>query len=273
MKLGLDAGQSTLDLAVELGIHGVPIGADQLAQQGVEATLAPLKQRGLGVCQIGAFGYNPLSTDRQGQTHQDDLLRKAIPLAAATGCRYITIGPGNYHPSGFLAEDPRNHTPMALKAMAAALKPMLELAATYGVNLTVEPYLKGAVNGPEAFLALWQQVKAPNLRANVDPSSLYIYEDLLDARSKVEKVCKGLAGHYGLVHIKDIAMGEGFHIHAALAPLGQGPTDWAQFLGLIAPHVPDDSWVILEHVSSPEEGRTSYRLLRDAAEKMGVELG
>ena len=70
MRLGLEAGKYTLDLAAELGIAGVPISAGSLVEEGVEATLAPLRERGLQVCQIGAFGYNPLSTDRERQAQQ-----------------------------------------------------------------------------------------------------------------------------------------------------------------------------------------------------------
>ena len=50
MRLGLEAGKDTHDLAVELGIKGVPISAEQLVRDGVEATLAPLRARGLQVC-------------------------------------------------------------------------------------------------------------------------------------------------------------------------------------------------------------------------------
>jgi sugar phosphate isomerase/epimerase len=272
MNLGLEAGNFTHDLAVELGIQGVPISADQLVSDGIEHTLAPLQARGLRVCQIGAFGYNPLSTDTAAQAAQAEILRRAIPLAAATGCPYIVIGPGNYHPSGFGAVDPRNRQSAALDTLAEALGPMLDLAARHNVNLSFEPYLKGVINSPARFLELWERLRAPCLRANVDPSSLYNYEDLLDPRGRVEEVCKGLVGHYGLVHLKEIALQEGLHIQAGLAPLGKGATDWAQLLGLIAPHVPADSWVILEHVLSPEEGRASYALLREAARLAGVKL-
>jgi sugar phosphate isomerase/epimerase len=274
MRLGLDAGQLTLDLAVELGISGVPIGTDQLAGQGVENALAPLRERGLRVCQIGAFGYNPLSPDREFQAAQSDALKKAIPLAAQTGCPYITIGPGNYNPAGwgFASTDPRNQSEAALDDLAAALEPMLKRATEHRVNLTFEPYLKGVINSPARFLALWKRLQSPSLRANIDPSSLYVYEDLLDPRGKVEQTCKGFAGHYGLVHLKEIALGEGVHLHAGLVPLGKGATDWAQMLGLIAPHLPEDSWVILEHVEARDEGPASVRLLRDAAAKAGVVL-
>ena len=98
MRLGLEAGGDTLDLAVEHGVKGVPIGADALVNDGVAATMEPLRRRGLEACQIGAFGYNPLSSDRERQTEQAAMLGKAIPLAAETGCTYITICGGNVSP-------------------------------------------------------------------------------------------------------------------------------------------------------------------------------
>jgi sugar phosphate isomerase/epimerase len=272
MRLGLEAGKDTLDLAVELGIKGVPISADALARQGVEATLAPLRARGLEVCQIGAFGYNPLSSDAERQAGQATRLEKVIPLAPETGCTYITVCGGNRHPSGFGAGNPYNYTDAALDDVARALAPLLALAERHGVKLTIEAYLKTAVYSAERFLALQARVGSDALRCNVDVTSLYDYWDLWDPREKVERTCAALAGHYGLGHLKEVALAEGFHIHAGLAPLGQGPTDWAQVLRLMDAHLPDDSWAILEHVSTPAEARASVALLRAAAAEVGVEL-
>jgi sugar phosphate isomerase/epimerase len=272
MRLGLEAGKETLDLAVELGVRGVPISAQALVEQGIEATLAPLRARGLEVCQIGAFGYNPLSSDVERQAGQAALLGQTIPLAPETGCTYITICGGNRHPSGFGAGDAYNYTDAALDEVAEALSPLLALAEEHGVKLTIEPYLKTAVYSAERFRALHARVGSDALRCNVDVSSLYDYWDLWDPRAKVEQTCNGLAGHYGLAHVKEIALQEGFHIQAGLAPLGEGPTDWVQVLRLMAPHLPDDSWVILEHVLSPGEGRASVALLRAAAAEVRLEL-
>ena len=272
MRLGLDAGEYTMDLAVEQGIKGVPVSADQLVKDGVDATVAPLRARGLQVCQIGAFGYNPLSVDHEAQAHQKRLMEQVIPLAQGAGCAYIVICGGNYHPSGFAAGDARNFSDQALDELADALVPALTLAEQYGVNISIEPYLKTAIYSPERFLALQKRVKSSRLRINIDVTSLYDYWDLWDARKTVEHICTTLAGHYGLGHIKEIALAEGFHIHAGLAPLGQGVTDWGQVLGLMAPHMPDDSWVILEHVQTPEEGRASLALLRTAAAQVNVAL-
>jgi sugar phosphate isomerase/epimerase len=277
MRLGLEAGKHTLDLAVELGITGVSIQAGSLVEEGVEATLVPLRERGLQVCQIGAAGYNPLSTDRERQAQQAALLEAVLPLAAETGCPYVVINGGNYHPSGFGAGDARNFTDGALDEVAKALRPMLALAERHGARLSIEPIIKSAVYSPESFLALWERVThaggaSDALRVNIDPTSLYDYWDLWDSRETVRHICTALAGHYGLGHVKEVVLAEGFHIHAGLAPLGAGNTDWAEMLRLMAPHMPEDSWVILEHVATPEEGRNSLEILRAAAAAAGVSL-
>jgi sugar phosphate isomerase/epimerase len=272
MRLGLEAGQHTLDLAVELGIVGVPVSAGQLVEDGVEATLEPLRECGLQVCQIGAFGYNPLSSDRERQAQQAALLEQVIPLAPETGCPYVVINGGNYHPSGFGAGDARNFTGEALDEVADALASMLALAERHGAKLSIEPIIKSAVYSPESFLALQECVGSDALRVNIDPTSLYDYWDLWDSHATVRHVCTALAGHYGLGHVKEVALAEGFHIHASLAPLGAGNTDWADVLGLMAPHLPQDSWVILEHVATPEEARASLEILRAAAAQAGVSL-
>lgn len=268
MKLGLEAGKETLDLAVELGISGVPIDAGDLVKNGVKATLAPLQARGLSVCQIGAFGFNPLALSQA----QADLLAAAIPLAAETGCPYIVINGGNYHPTGFLGTDARNYTEAALDEVAGVLRPFLAQAEQFGVKLSIEPYLKTAVATPEKFILLKEKVASEALVINIDVTSLYDYWALVDPAESVFHTCTTLAGHYGLGHIKEIALQDAFHLQAGLVPLGQGLTNWQQVLELMSPYLPGDSWLILEHVLSPDEARNSVALLRQAAQQAGVDL-
>lgn len=273
MRLGLEAGQHTHALAVELGIKGVPISAEKLVTDGVDAVLKPLQERGFSVCQIGAFGFNPLSTDTEAQARQALILTQAIPLAQETGCSYIVINGGNYHPSGFGGSDERNFSQEALTKVAEGLKPHLDSAEKYGVKLSIEAYLKTAVNSPESFLKLKEMVGAPDtLRVNIDVTSLYNYEDVWKPEKKVAHICNTLAEHYGLVHLKGVALKDGFHIHIALAPITEDKTDWSQVFQLTSPHMPDDSWYILEHVLTPEEARTSVAHLRQAAKSAGTLL-
>lgn len=274
MRLGLalESGE-THEAALELGIRGVPINAADLAGKGVEAVLAPLKEKGLEVCQIGAFGVNPLSEDRAGQARQQDMLMQAIPLAAQTGCPYLVICGGNHHPSGFGHWDARNWSEGAFDELVAVLEPLVREAADHGAKISIEPYLKTAIDGPDAFHRLRKRMTRPEaLVANVDVTSLYDMRDYIRPGPKCKEVCSGFSGAYGLGHIKDIVMHEGFHVNMTLAPLGSSPTDWAEVLRMMAPHLPDDSWLILEHVSDIAEARTSVARLRDYAAKAGVTL-
>lgn len=272
MRLGLEAGEHTLEIAVEQAISGVPISADQLVRDGVAATLEPLKSRGLSVCQIGAFGFNPLSTDHARQSEQTAILQRAISLASETGCPYIVINGGNYHPSGFLAGDRRNFGDDALDEVARVLEPMLKLAEQHSVKLSIEPYLKTAINSPERFLMLKAKVGSEALVVNIDVTSLYDYQDMWKPEKKIEHICTALAGHYGLCHLKGVALAEGFHIHINLAPITEDCTDWAQVIKLVSRHLSGDSWVILEHVASPEEARASIAYLRSLGQQVGVTL-
>jgi sugar phosphate isomerase/epimerase len=272
MRLGLDAGKDTHDLAVELGIRGVPISAQALVEQGVEATLAPLRARGLEVCQIGAFGYNPLLPDKEALAKQTALVEQAAELAADTGCPYIVINGGNHHPSGFLHGYAENFTDAALDEAAANLKPLCEKAGTAGACLSIEPYIKSAVSSPERFLALAEKVGSPALRVNLDVTNFFGLDEMWDCTETVRNACRSLAGHYGLVHVKDVVLREGFHIHVDLAPIDEGACDWTLMLKEAAPHVPDDSWVVLEHIASPEEARRCTAYLRHCAAEAGVTL-
>jgi sugar phosphate isomerase/epimerase len=273
LRLGIEAGAHTFMVAAEHGIQGVPISADQLVKDGLEATLAPIRQRGLTVCQIGAFGFNPLSLDMAQKQQQRQVIENVIPMAVEAGCPYIVINGGNYHSSSFGAGDIRNFSEAALDEVARELEPLVALAEQYNAKLSIEPYLKTAIYSPERFLALKKKLPSDALRINIDVTSLYAYHEMWHPDEAVEHICTSLAGHYGLGHIKDVILKDGFHIHIDLAPLGSSRTNWAQVLRLMAPHMPDDSWLILEHVSTPEEAQRSLEILHQAARDASVTLG
>ena len=189
MRLGLEAGADTHAAALELGIKGVPINAADLAADGVEATLAPLRAKGLEVCQIGAFGYNPLSDDGAALERQTALMERVLPLAAQTGCRYVVICGGNHHPSGFGAWDARNGTDAALDRIVTALNPLVSLAAAHGARISIEPYLKTAINGPAAFQRLRARMDhGEALVANLDVTSHYDFRDFTNPAPRCKEV-------------------------------------------------------------------------------------
>jgi sugar phosphate isomerase/epimerase len=260
MRFALEAGPRTLELAQQHGLTGVPVSGADLLGRGVAATLVPLKERGLQPCQIGCFEFNPLRADSE----QKARLERLIGLAADTGCPWIAITGGSHCPALFGAADPRNFSAEALDRVASALAPLAAAAERAGVFLTIEPYLKSVAGTPARCAELVSKVGSPALRITFDPTSLYDFAALVNPAPFVDEMARVLAGCVGLVHLKEVALAEGFHLHAGLVPLGQGATDWSQVLRLVAPIQPADSWVVIEHVA-PEYVPAALALVRTAA--------
>ncbi len=85
MRLGLEAGEHTFAFAKEYGIRGVTIGLD--------------------LCQIGAFGDNPLGPDSGGYGSAI----RAIEVAATLPERPVVVVPtASYAASVFTGTDWRN---------------------------------------------------------------------------------------------------------------------------------------------------------------------
>jgi sugar phosphate isomerase/epimerase len=272
MKFGIEAGPLTLELACTHGARGVPIQAQELAEKGAEAVMAPLRERGLQAAQIGAFGFNPLHPDAAVVAAQTAILARAIELAPETGCRTIVLSCGSHRAAAYGAADKRNWTAEAVARYAEAVRPLLEAAEGRGVVLSVEAHIKGVVRNADSFLQLARLAPSPALRCNLDVTSLYGLDDLIDPMPLWRETCAKLNGRIGLVHVKEVAMAEGFHIHAGLAPLGSGPTDWKEALSLIAASAPADCWLLLEHLQNAEEAASSVALLRRMSALAGIAL-
>ncbi len=270
MKLGLMAGPATNSLAIELGARGVPLPVNALAQKGPEAALAPLADAGLEVCQIAAFGFNPLSPERDKQEQQRAMLEKAIPMAPDTGCNVVVVNGGNYHPSGFMNGHADNFTDEAIDAAARGLEPMVKLAEEHGVIMAVEPMVHAVVCTPERFLKLKEKVGSDALTVNLDICNFLTYADMWRPTEATKHICETLAGHYALVHCKDLAVTTGVHVHIDETPLGTGVMDWEAALPYVARDLPEDGYFIYEHVKTPEDARTGVKLLWDLAEKLGL---
>ncbi len=271
MKLALEAGPATLDLARELSVRGVPIDGDTLLREGT-AALAPLRERGLAPCQIGAFFFNPLDPDRSARSAASERIASLIPLAAEIGCPYIAFAAGSRAADIFGGAHPGNLSPDALSEAAATLEPLARMAERQGVCLTLEPHLRSVLCTPERGAALCSLVGSNALRVTFDVTNFYDFMDLLAPDSMRQRCESALAPCCGMVHFKEIALAAGFHFHAGLAPMGTGSTDWQAVLATAEKIAPANSWLLVEHCSSAEEARASIALVRQAAAKLGLNL-
>jgi sugar phosphate isomerase/epimerase len=275
MRLGLSIGGPVFEIAQEYGAAGIAIWFEELVSKGPDQATGEIRQHGLEVCQIGAHTFNPLHPDSGELARQRDLLEKTISLAPETGCRDILVNGGNYEPegAGFAMGHPDNFTDKALDAAARGLEDVVKSAEKHGCNIVVEPFVQCVVNTPERFLALKEKVGSDALTVTLDICNFFNYEALWHPTEVVRHACTTLAGHYTVVHAKDVKLTPGVIIHMDEAPLGTGVMDWVTAMEHIGRVLPADGYVVLEHADTAEAARCGLDNLRKAAEQAGVTFG
>ena len=272
MRLGIDAGASSIEFAQAYGVAGVPVSSRALKEQGVQSALKPIRDAGLEVCQINAMGYNPLHPDDNARAASRETVFNAFEVSGDVGCPWVSINAGNHHSTGFLDGDKRNFGEAALESIARELEPLLRAAEKADAYLSLEPYIKGAVFSSDRFLSLRRILGAGSerLRINLDVTSFYDLHALIDPDPLCDKLCYDLKDFIGLIHVKEVRLNESFHIHADLAPVTEGPTDWERVLRRAMPSAPVDSWVIVEHVQSGEEAQRSIGHISNICDRFGL---
>jgi sugar phosphate isomerase/epimerase len=272
MRLAIEGEGIGLETALSLGVAGVPLNSEQIDAMGAAAVLYPLTTSGLGVAQIGAYSFNPLHPDTSVVAESTAMVSRMIHASTLLGKPAIVLSCGNYNPNAYSAIDRRNRSDQALDCYAEALVPLLVEAEAAGVRLAIEPYVKGVIYDADSFAALASRVGSPALCCNFDPTSLYDLADLMDPTNRISETCEKLAGRIGVVHLKEIALADGFHIHSGLVPLGEGPTDWAAVMRSLPAMGCTEAWCLIEHVTSIDEARRSIALVRCLAAASGIEF-
>lgn len=272
MRIGIDAGASSIEFAQAYGAAGVPVSSRALKENSVHSVLKPIKDTGLEVCQINAMGYNPLHPDDNVRLSSCETVLNAFEVSGDVGCPWVSINAGNHHPTGFLDGDKRNFGDAALESIAREIEPLLRAAEKADAYLSLEPYIKGAVFSSDRFLSLRRILGdgAKRLRINLDVTSFYDLHALINPDPLCDKLCDDLKDYIGLIHVKEIRLSESFHIHADLAPITEGPTDWERVLRRLIHSPAVDSWLIIEHVQSGEEAQRSIGHISNICGRLGL---
>jgi len=270
IRFAVDAGSDTVALAIETGCKGVPGDVGSLLASGVDKVVEPLREKGLELCELMCFGLNLLHPEAALRQRGVDELCKALPLAKQVGCPYVVTTAGNYNSNIFGLGDPENFTDSALKEAAAGLEEPLRIAEAHGVSICIKPFIKTAVYSAESFLRLKEICGSENLKVSLDVAGVYDVADIWNPVPKTTHVCRALREHIGILHLKEIGMVPGYYVQLELLAHGSGATPWDVVLRECADHVPEDSWVIIEHIESLEDGRAAVPLITRIAQDLGI---
>jgi len=271
IRFAVEVGKDTEALALESEIKGVPGDVGTLIREGVQAVIEPLQEKGLALCELMHFGLNLLHPDEATRQKGIDELIAVIPLARKASCPYIVTTAGNYNPNLFALGSPDNLSDEALSIAAKGLSEPLKMAESEGVYLCIKPFIKTAVFSAERFLRLKEMTGSEHLKVSLDVSGMYEVTDIWNPRPKVLENCRLLKDHIGLLHLKEVDMVPGYYVQIELAPHDKGPTPWDLILKECSDSVPEDSWVIIEHIANLDDGRRAVALMKKTAQSLGIE--
>jgi len=262
MKLGLVCGPDSPRIAHKLKVNGVSVNAADLIADGGKAKLASLHELGLEPCQIAAFGFNPLTSDLKDRQANEQIVEAALPYLQRTGCQDLVVNGGNRHPSGFAGSHRDNYTDAILDEIARALEPWIKRCEEYKVNLTIEPHIQCAIDTPERFLKLKALIGSSRVMVTLDTCNFLHFKDLWNPFPRIADICAQLKGHYTSVHLKNVDLAPGTHLHINEVPFLTGKVEWAPILKIIKRDTPN-AYLILEKVKSEEEALVGITAIRE----------
>ena len=237
-----------IDRVAGMGSRGIELLADVphawpagLLPVQKDAIRAAIGASGLVISNINAFMMNAIADPRQpywhpGWTDPDrhyrairrEHTKRALRLAAELGAPAISTEPG-----GELAEGQSRAE--ATDIFYDEIMPCLDVAASCGVGLLIEPEPGLLIERFEQYLEFAERVDHPSLGLNFDIGHAFCVGE--DPAEWVPKM-KSHTRHY---HFEDIAA---TRVHHHLVP-GEGAIDFVGVLRAIAAHTPD-MWITVE---------------------------
>jgi len=237
-----------IDRVAGMGYRGIELLADVphawpagLLPVQKDAIRAAIGASGLVISNINAFMMNAIADPRQpywhpGWTDPDrhyrairrEHTKRALRLAAELGAPAISTEPG-----GELAEGQSRAE--ATDIFYDEIMPCLDVAASCGVGLLIEPEPGLLIERFEQYLEFAERVDHPSLGLNFDIGHAFCVGE--DPAEWVPKM-KSHTRHY---HFEDIAA---TRVHHHLVP-GEGAIDFVGVLRAIAAHTPD-MWITVE---------------------------
>jgi sugar phosphate isomerase/epimerase len=218
--------------------HAWPAGLLPVQKDAIRGAIAA---SGLTISNINAFMMNAIADPRQpywhpGWTDPDrhyrairrEHTKRALRLAAELGAPAISTEPG-----GELAEGQSRGA--ATDIFYDEIMPCLDVAASCGVTLLIEPEPGLLIERFEQYLEFAERIDHPSLGLNFDIGHAFCVGE--DPAEWVPRM-KPHTRHY---HFEDIAA---TRVHHHLVP-GEGAIDFVGVLRAIAAHTPD-MWITVE---------------------------
>lgn len=241
-------------------IHGIT--AEEVRQVAVAA-----RDRRFQVDAVGCY-INPLrlddaalhgvdSTDWRTWAENMGMLNGVERIVCWSGTLGRTLGTPNL----------LNGEEQTFNSLFIALSGMIEMVRGLPVQVLLEPYTAHVLSDAAACVRLARKFPGGEVKVVLDAPNLIPSRALSSGDMRVAETIAQLAPAVGLVHLKDVALGEDGR-RLFFRP-GAGALDYGAYLRAIARSLPEVP-VVIEQVTSLEEMRAAREFVQGVLKEYGI---
>ena len=237
----------------------------------ISSYLNVLSKHHVQIAEIGVW-KNVLDPNPAVASEAVDFAKKQLALAERLRipcCVNIAGTPGS---SGWDAADPQNFTPETYDRTVSVIREIIDSVLPAYSFYCLEPMPWMIPDGPDEYLQLIKDVDRPQFAVHMDFVNLInCPRRYLAADSFIEDCFRKLGPYIKSTHIKDSRMHPtNLTVLLEECSPGEGNLDFVRILRILDRYLPKNGPVLLEHMQTEEEYRTSYLFLKRKSAEAGI---
>ena len=237
----------------------------------IEDYLYAISKHHVQIAEIGVW-KNVLDPDSSVSSEAIDFAKKQLALAERVMipcCVNIAGTPGS---SGWDAADRQNFTAETYDRTISVIRDIIDTVHPAYSFYCLEPMPWMIPDGPDEYLQLIKDVDRPQFAVHMDFVNLInCPRRYLAAESFIEDCFRKLGPYIKSTHIKDSRMHPtNLTVLLEECSPGEGSLDFVRILRILDRYLPKNGPVLLEHMQTEEEYRTSYLFLKEKAAEAEV---
>lgn len=268
VPINITSAEEWISEAARIGYRSVtwPIGADSDSNT-VNEFLHAAKKYDITVAEVGAW-CNPLSLNDDERVKNMANIKKCLAAAEEIGaecCVNIAGARGEIWDSCYA----NNYYSDTYALIVDSVREIIDAVSPKRTYYTLEPMPWMIPDSTESYLQLIHDIDRPAFAVHLDfVNMMNTPKKVLLAGDFLADCLKRLGKYIRSVHIKDVKIDpHKMPCHISECSPGQGMLNYAEILGLLDKMLPQDTPVLLEHMSTVEEYERAYTYLKNIADE------
>lgn len=194
---------------------------------------------------------------------------RVLSIAESIGCLNVVACTGGFGKQ--LNPHPRNRSQESWDLLKEACVLIAEEAGQKRVSarVLIEPVYTSVICSPERLARFVDEVGSPSVQGHMDIVNFLTFDNVYHHADVIAEAFRVLGPRIHSAHLKDVAPIESYLPGLQERHIGEGALDIPCYLSWLS-RMPPDFPVVIEHLSSHEVIRRSYRRISAIAEEMGI---